>query len=163
MAEKRVVDWREARRLQAWKLKEKGWKQAQIAEALGVSRGAVSQWFKKAQTEGLQALYQRQGGGPKPRLSEEQLQQLPNLLAKGAEGYGFRGAVWTCPRVAAVIKREYDITFTPQHVGNLLRKVGWSRQKPIQRASQRDEAAIERWRREKWPALKKRPSKKSGP
>jgi transposase len=63
--------------------------------------------------------------------------------------------VWTRPRIAKVIEREYGERFTPQHVGNLMRKLGWSRQKPISRASQRDESAIERWRTETWPALKK--------
>jgi len=33
---RRPKDWREARRLRAWKLKQKGWKQKDIAEALGV-------------------------------------------------------------------------------------------------------------------------------
>jgi transposase len=93
--------------------------------------------------DGVEALYHRSGGGPKPRLSEEQLQQLPELLNRGAEAYGFRSDVWTRPRIAEVIKREFGVSFTPQHVGNLLRKIGWSRQKPIERASQRDETAIE--------------------
>lgn len=159
MIEKRVTEWREARRLQAWKLKEKGWSPAKIAEALGVSRGAVSQWFKQA---GVEALYRRSGGGPKPRLRESQLQQLPELLNKGAEAYGFRGAVWTRPRIAEVIKREFGVSFTPQHVGNLLGKIGWSRQKPIEQASQRNETAIERWRSQRWPELKKKPTEKSG-
>src|SRR5262245_56078423 len=83
MTEKRGTEWREARRLQAWKLKEKGWQPSKIAEALGVSRGAVSQWFKQAEQNGVEGLYRRVGGGPKPRLSEEQLQQLPDCCNKG--------------------------------------------------------------------------------
>ena len=162
MTERRSTEWREARRLQAWKLKEKGWPPSKIAEALGVTRGAVSQWFKQAEQEGLEALYRRIGGGPKSRLREEQLQQLPELLNKGAEAYGFRGDVWTRARVAEVIKREFGVSFTPQHVGNLLRKMGWSRQKPIERASQRNEAAIEQWRSHRWPELKKKHNEKDG-
>jgi transposase len=88
-------DWREARRLQAWELKQKGWKQKDIAEALGVSKGAVSQGFKKAASEGGAALRKHKGGGPKPRLSAEQVNQLPALLSQGAQHFGFRGAVWT--------------------------------------------------------------------
>ena len=160
MTEKRATEWREARRLQAWKLKEKGWSPSKIAEALGVTRGAVSQWFKQAEQNGVEALYRRVGGGPKPRLSEEQLQQLPELLQQGAEAYGFRGEVWTRPRIAEVIKREFGVSFTPQHVGNLLGKIGWSRQKPLERASQRNEAAIEQWRSQRWPELKKKRIKK---
>lgn len=161
MTSRKPQDWREARRLRAWELKQAGWKQNKIAEALGVTEGAVSQWINKAKVGGVEALYSRKGGGPKPRLSDEELSKLPSLLRQGPKAYGFRGDVWTRPRVAKVIEREFGVRYTPQHVGNLLRKIGWSRQKPVQRASQRDEAAIEEWREEKWPELKKRPNEKS--
>ena len=148
-------DWREARRLRAWELKQKGWKQTDIAEALGVSKGAVSQWLKKASREGVETLRGRKGGGPKPRLSAEQLNQLPVLLAQGAEHFAFRGDVWTRGRVATVIQRSFGVTYSLTHVGWLLSKIGWSRQKPIERASQRDETAIDRWRSQTWLELKK--------
>lgn len=159
----KTADWREARRLRAWELKEKGWSQSKIAEALGVTRGAVSQWIKKAREEGVEALRSRKGGGPSPRLSEGQLEQLPEMLAKGAEAYRFRGDVWTRARVGAVIEQEFGVSYTPQHVGRLLDKIDWSRQKPLRRASQRDEAAIERWRTEKWLELKKKPKLRAEP
>jgi transposase len=163
MTKKRPEDWREARRLRAWELREQGWKAARIAEALGVTPGAVSQWFKKADGEGVEGLYRRKAPGPKPRLSEEQMAQLPALLEQGAEAHGFRGELWTCPRVAKVIEKEFAVTYTPQQVGNILCKLGWSRQKPISRASQRDEVVIAAWREETWPALKKRPETKDAP
>jgi len=159
---RRPKDWREARRLRAWELKQTGWKQKDIAAALGVSEGAVSQWLRKGREGGAEALSSRRGGGPKPRLSSAQLSQLPTLLSQGAEHFGFRGAVWTRGRVATVIKREFGVMYTPVHVGRLLKKVGWSRQKPVERASQRDETAIARWRDETWSALKKKHNAKNG-
>lgn len=159
----RPVDWREARRLRAWELSQKGWKQKDIAEALGVSAGAVSQWLKQARTEGAEALHHRKGGGPKPRLSEEQVAQLPKLLAQGAEHFGFRGDVWTQPRVAVLIQREFGVSYHPAHVGRLLKRLKWSRQKPLERATQRNETAIERWRTDTWLTLKKKPNKKDAP
>jgi transposase len=155
-----ALDWREARRLQAWELKQKGWKQKDIAEALGVSKGAVSQWFKKADREGVEALRKRKGGGRKPRLSAAQINPLPVLLNQGAEHFGFRGEVWTRARVAAVIKKVFGVTYSRTHVGWLLEKIGWSWQKPLARASQRDEAALERWRSETWFELQKKPNGK---
>jgi transposase len=153
-------NWREARRIQAWALSQKGWKQKDIAEALGVSEGAVSQWLKTARAGGVAALRHRKGGGPKPRLTDEQIEQLPRLLGEGAEAWGFRGDVWTRARVAQVIKQHFGVRFSLSHVGRLLQQIGWSRQKPVERASQRDEPAIERWRAEKWHELQKKPRAK---
>ena len=156
-------DWREGRRLQAWKLKQAGWKQKDIAEALGVTPGAVSQWMKQASEGGAEALRSRSGGGPKPRLSKEQLSKLPDLLGKGAENFGFRGDVWTQARVARLIKDEYRIEYSPRHVGRILANIGWSRQKPVTKASQRDEEKIENWRTNKWVEIEKKPLMRGEP
>jgi hypothetical protein len=101
--------------------------------------------------------------GPPRKLTDEQREQLPHVLARGAQAFGFRGDVWTAKRVTTVIRREFGVPYHPNHVGNVLRAAGWSVQKPIQRASQRNEAAIEAWRTERWPALKKGPTRKAGP
>jgi transposase len=160
---KTFKDWREARRFRAWELKQEGWTQTRIAEALGVTPGAVSQWFKAVREQGLAALYSRKGGGPKPRLSEDQLERLPELLAQGPEAYGFRGEVWTRRRVGSVIQQEFGIAYSDTHVGRLLDKIGWSRQKPVERAGQRDEEAIAEWREETFPELEKKPPQKAAP
>lgn len=156
-------NWREARRFQAWDLSQKGWKQKDIAEALGVTEGAVSQWLKQAREDGVESLRHRKGGGPKPRLQSEQIEHLPKLLSQGAESYGFRGEVWTRARVRQVIKQEFGVQFSLSHVGRLLAQIGWSCQKPIKRASQRDEDAIEHWRTETWQELEKKPNMKTVP
>src|SRR5439155_24731313 len=68
----------------------------------------------------------------------------------------FRGDVWTTKRVAAVIRQEFGVCYHPAHVSRVLRACGWSVQKPVKRASQRDEAAIRAWVTERWPALRQR-------
>ena len=149
--------------MRAWKLKEQGWQQKDIAVALGVSEGAVSQWLKRGQAGGVEALKSHPPKGMAPRLRADQKAQIPALLAKGAEAYGFRGDVWTARRVAEVIHRTFGVRYHRDHVGRLLREAGWSRQQPIERASQRDEEAIKRWTQERWPAIKKKPRKSSRP
>jgi transposase len=148
-------NWKEARRLQAWHLLQKGWPQHQIAEALGVSAAAVSQWLKRARQGGPQALRHRPPPGAPRRLAPDQLARLPDLLPRGPETYGFRGQVWTRKRVAEVIRVAFGIVYHPTHVGRLLKALRWSPQKPMRRARQRDEGAIARWRTETWPAIKK--------
>jgi transposase len=148
-------DWREGRRLRAFELKKRGWKQAQIADALGVSEGAVSQWMKRAREEGVEGLRHKPPPGATPRLSEQERAKLPELLARGAEAHGFRGEVWTCERVAIVIRREFGVSYHPAHVSRLLKALRQSLQKPQRRGEQRDEEAIERWKEQRWPSLKK--------
>src|SRR2546421_3991393 len=105
MGAPRKADWREERRKRAWKLKEQGWQQKDIAVVLGVSEGAVSHWMKRGREGGVEALKAHPPKGVKPKLTVEQKAQIPELLAKGAESYGFRGDVWTASRVAEVIAR----------------------------------------------------------
>ena len=148
-------DWREGRRLRAFELKQRGWKQTQIADALGVTEGAVSQWMKRATEEGVEGLRHKPPPGATPRLSEDERARLPELLARGAEAHGFRGEVWTCERVSEVIRKEFGVSYHPAHVSRLLKALRQSLQKPQRRAEQRDEEAIEHWKEKKWPSLKK--------
>jgi transposase len=148
-------NWKEARRLQAWRLKQQGWPQRQIAEALGVSAAAVSQWMRRGRDGGPQALRHRPPPGAPRRLAAEQLTRLPALLRRGPEAYGFRGQVWTRKRVAEVMRVEWGVMYHPTHVGRLLKAIRWSPQKPRRRAQQRDETAIAQWRDDTRPAIKK--------
>ena len=154
---KRASDWREGRRLRAWELKGEGWSQQEIANALGVSKGAVSQWMKRGREGGIEGLKRRIATGAPPRLSEKQRTELPKLLGKGAPAHGFRADVWTCERVGEVIRRRFGVRYHPAHVSRLLRALGLSIQKPKRRANQRNEEAIEHWKEETWPELKKGP------
>jgi hypothetical protein len=81
---------------------------------------------------------------------------IPEFLWHGAEAYGSRGEVWTCARIALVIREELGVRYHKGHVGKLLKQLGWTPQMPIRRAIQRDERAIARWRAEVWPELLRR-------
>lgn len=131
-----------------------GWKQKDIAEALGVTEGAVSQWFKKAKEQGVAALKHKSPPGSQPKLSKEQQAQLPTLLAQGAEAFGFRGKQWTRERVAIMIKQQFGVNYHPAHCSRLLRNLNYSQQKPRDLATQRDEDAIRSWKEQRFDELK---------
>jgi len=156
-------DWKEGRRLRALALYEQGWKPIRIAEALGVTRGAVSQWLTRARVGGREALRHRPPPGAVSRLTAEQRAAIPTLLARGAEAHGFIGQVWTTGRVATVIQRTFGVGYHPAHVSRLLRQIGWTRQKPVTRASQRDEMKVAAWRETEWPALEAKRRTRGGP
>ena len=155
------ITWREGRRVRAWELGQQGWKQCQIAAALGVTAGAVSQWFKRAREAGEAALSDRPRPGRKPKLRAEQQARMPELLGRGATAWGFVGERWTRERVAEVVRREFGVGYHPAHISRLLRAWGFSLQKPARRARQRDEAAIQAWQQQRYPALEKRGSDKA--
>lgn len=148
--------WKEARRLQALALKQKGWKQTEIAEALGVTDSAVSQWMRTVDEQGVAALLAQPHTGRPPELASAQKALLLDYLSHGAEAYGFRGDVWTCERIAKVIEWEWGVHYHRSHVARLLDELKWTPQLPLKRATQRDEAAIAHWRTEMWPELKKK-------
>jgi transposase len=148
-------DWKEWRRLRAWELKQQGWIQEDIAEALDASPGAVSQWMHAAAEGGADALRRHVSPGRPAKLTPAQQRQIPDFLWHGAEAYGFRGDVWTCARLARVIEWEFGISYHKDHVSRLLKEWGWTPQIPITRAVQGDEAAIARWRVEVWPELRR--------
>jgi transposase len=149
-------DWKEWRRMRALILKHEGWSQRMIAEALGVSDPAVSHWLALAGRGGPEALRSHPSAGRVPRLTAQQKRLIPEFLWHGPEAYGFCGQVWTCARIARVIEEEFGVRYHKDHVGRLLKELGWTPQMPIRRATQRDERAIQRWRREIWPGLRKR-------
>jgi transposase len=149
----KTSDGLEWRRLQAWRLKQLGWMPSEIAVALGVSTGAVSQWLRAAARGGAEALLSHTIPGRPAQLSTEQQRRVPDFLWHGAEAYGFRGDVWTCGRVAGVLQEEFGVRYSKSQVSRILKALGWTPQVPITRAIQRDEDAIDRWRSLVWPEL----------
>ena len=125
-------DWRETRRLHAWELHQMGWSQLRIAEALGVTQGAVSQWFKRFRDGGgIEALRHHPAPGRRAALTDEQFAQIPALIARGATAFGFRDDRWTTRRVAIIVKQVFGVSYHPGHVSRLLQKhcPGWRDQK----------------------------------
>jgi len=151
------ADWREYRRMRVWQMHQQGYKQQAIADALGLSQGGVSYIIKRAREGGEEALQKKKAPGAKPRLNSEQKEALLAKLEQGAEAFGFEGDVWTTKRIAQMIREEFGVSYHHDYIGPLLRSLGWSFQKPVVRATQRDEEAIAAWREVRWPELKKSP------
>lgn len=139
--------------MRALSMREEGYPQRAIADALDVSAAAVSQWLAAAEIGGPEALRSHPPAGRPSRLTAQQKRLIPEFLWHGAEAYGFRGQVWTCARISQVIEDEFGVGYHKDHVGRLLKELQWTPQVPIKRAIQRDERAIQHWRAEVWPEL----------
>jgi transposase len=146
---------REARRKIAGQHLLEGKGISEVARIVKVSKAAVKKWKDALDRGGLEALNSKPHPGRKPRLNHARKKQLVRILLRGPLDAGYRTDLWTCERVAEVVERKLGVPYHPGHVWKILRRLNWTCQKPEQRARERDEQAIERWRREEWPRIKK--------
>lgn len=153
----------ERRRLKAARLLKQGIPEAEVARQVGVHRQSVNRWAKQLSTHGREGLKAASRAGRKPKLDKEKLKRLQEDLKKGPEAFGYGTGLWTIERVAEVIRSRFGVAYHPGHVWRLLGKLGWSCQKPVGKALERDEDKIRRWKRQRWPQLKKKPRPKAGP
>ena len=151
----------EVRRRIAGRMLSQGYSVSEVASAVGASDSSVRRWRIAMRTGGLKALRAKPQLGKRPQLAAAQHQELVEILLAGPRVAGFANDLWTCPRVAQVIERRFGVRYHPADVWKLLRKLGWSCQKPEQRARERDERAIRRWRKSDWPRIKKEHHAKS--
>lgn len=146
----------ERRRRQAIRLLKAGSTLSAIARAVGASVSSVFRWAEAYRTQGRQGLRSRPTPGRPSSLSLAQKKRLTALLLKGPLARGYRTDLWTLNRVTQLIRQQFGVRYHPCHVWKLLTSLGWSCQKPERRALQRDDAAIARWKRARWPHIKKR-------
>ena len=145
----------EQRRLKAARLLQQGVPEAEVARRVGVHRQSVNRWAKQLAQGGRAALKRAPRAGRPPQLTAADRQRLVQGLKRGPEALGYRTSLWTAWRVADLIERECGVKYSTVHAWRLLRALGWTPQRPAGRAMERNEAAIQRWKRQRWPELKK--------
>lgn len=145
----------EKRRRKAVELLQQEMTVAAAAAAVKASTSSVKRWRDAYEQGGDEGLNSTPHPGPRPRLSKKQQELLTKILLRGARASGYTNDLWTCPRLLEVIQKRFGVTYHVDYIGTLLHKLGWSVQKPEQRARERDDASIERWQQVEWPRIKK--------
>ena len=153
----------ERRRLQAARLLEQGLTEAEVARRLGVHRQSVNRWAKALKAGGRVGLHRAPRAGRPPKLDEAEMAQLEQRLKQGPEQFGYLTGLWTLARVVKLIEQQHGVRYDASQVWRILRKLHWSCQRPTGRARERDEEAIQYWKKVRWPQLKKKRSAKAAP
>jgi transposase len=145
------------RRSQAIRLLQKGHRPVDVARMLGVDRRSVRRWKSAYGKRGERGITAQPNTGRPPRLNEVKVARLERLLLKGAQAAGFPTDLWTCPRIALLIEKRFNVTYHVDHISRLMRSLGWSPQRPQRRPLERDEVRVHTWHRVQWPRIKKKP------
>jgi len=157
-----AMDEAAKRRVRAGRLLLQGKPPAEVAAAVGAPRQTVYRWLDALNADGLDALRVMSKGGRPAQLDAEQHEELRRILRAGPQACGFGTELWTIRRVRETIQRRFGVRYSEVHVWRLLGKLGVSSQKPERQAKERDEAAMTRWKKRTWPALKKSAARKAG-
>ncbi len=106
----------------------------------------------------MKALAPKPHPGTPSKLTDEEKQELKQILLGGPIAAGYRTDLWTCARVAEVVRKKFRVKYHPGHLSRILHDLGFSPQKPRQVAREQDPEAVERWRKVEWPRIKKKPA-----
>ena len=143
------------RRRRALALLKSGLSLNEVARRIRCVASSVMRWRDAWRRRGADALKVGFSPGRPPKLKVAQQRRLLRVLLKGPLTHGYNTNVWTTARIAEVITREFGVSYHRDHVGRLMHSLNWSHQKPEKRAVERDEKAIEQWKRRDWPRVKK--------
>lgn len=129
---------------------------AEVAAALGLHRATVYGWLERYRDGGDAALRARPVPGRPRKLTAGQLRQLAALIRLDPRDLGFEDALWTRAMVAELIWGEFGVRLSLPTTGRVLRKLGFTPQRPLHRAIEQDPAAVARWTEEQYPAIRER-------
>lgn len=145
----------EYRRHKALDLLDEGRSLNEVGKLLRCAPSSVMRWRDARERGGEEALKVRKAPGRPPKLSTKQRRKLEKILLAGPIAAGYRTDLWTTARIAEVIERDFGVSYHRDNIGRLMRRMGWSHQKPERRAAQRDEGKIRDWVENEWPRVKK--------
>jgi transposase len=148
----------EERRLKGLQLLRQGVPPVEIARRLAVTPQAVDYWKRRLETLGPDSLRAQPRRGRQPFVPPTQLASLPEILARGAQSFGYQTDLWTLRRIATVLEKEWGVHYSKSGAWVLLKRSGFSWQRPSRRAREKDLARVAHWKRYTWPRLNKKPA-----
>jgi transposase len=146
-------------RIQGLLLVDRGHKETDVAQIIGVGRCTLQDWIHRYRMKGISGLAKGPFKGTASRLTDEQKAELSRIIAAGPQEIGLDTGVWTASIIVKLVRELFGVSYQPDHMGRILHRLGFSVQYPGKRLLKADEKAQITWRREELPAIKKRPKK----
>ncbi len=115
----------EDRRRQALMLLGEGRSLREVAGLINCAASSVLRWQQAWKRGGEQALRVRSSPGRPQKLKTGQRRKLLGLLRKGARSNGYSTGLWTTARIAQIIHLHFSVTYHRDHIGRLMRSLGW--------------------------------------
>ena len=153
----------EIRRRLAVEMLLEGYSADEVATLLNVAPRTVWRWLALARPGGPKGLTAPPVCGRAPKLSKTQEKIVRRWLRHSPTEHKFATALWSAPRLAQLIAREFGVTFNPRYLSFWLRQRGFTPQRPQRVPRERDPEAIARWLASDWPRIKKKPGEKGRP
>jgi transposase len=129
---------------------------SELARQLGYARQTLHRWFTEYEAGGLEALERTEAPGAVAKLTDKQTQWLVKTLSsKNPAQMQFAIALWTREIIREVIKRRFGVAMALTSVGKLMRRLGFSVQRPLIRAYERNPVAVDHWLKTQYPDIQK--------
>lgn len=134
---------------------------ADVTRSFGLGDRTIFAWLRIAREKGMDALSPKARTGRNRTLSELEEQEIKRWVIGGdPRQHGFDFGLWTRQIVADLILDRFGVELSPSGVGKILRRLGLTPQKPLRRAYERDEKAVQEWVDDVYPKVKKYAKKK---
>jgi transposase len=127
----------------------------EVIKTFGLHRANIYKWLAKYDAGGFGSLKSTIAKGPQPKLTEKQQQKLVGYLLKNPLQLKFEYALWTVDMIVELISVKFNVSYSNVQVGRLLKKLGLSKQRPVERAYQQDPVKVDQWLNTTYPAIKK--------
>jgi transposase len=127
----------------------------EVIETFGLHRTNIYKWLRKYDEGGFTALKSNKAKGPTPRLTDRQLDRLSSILLKNPIQLKFEYALWTVDMVGELIASKFNVLYSKVQVFRILKKIGFTNQRPIERAYQQDPERVKEWLSKTFPAIQK--------
>lgn len=131
----------------------------EVIKTFGLHRANIYKWLASYDAYGFDGLKSTKSKGPPSKLTEKQKKQLARMLLKNPLQLQFEYALWTIDMITELIGRKFSVNYSKVQVGRLMKKLGLSRQRPLERAIQQDPQKVQDWLNKAYPAIRKRAKK----